>query len=142
MVKLDKKDRKEIEKAIDQAEDLTSGEIRVHVQSRSGGDVLKDAQKTFIRLKMHRTRERNGVLIFIALKTRTFAILGDREIHARVGGDAFWNATRDIMASYFAKNEVREGILAGVLSAGKELGKHFPSGPGDRNELPDTVTEE
>jgi len=140
MVALDKMDRKKIEKAIDQAEGLTSGEIRVHLQARCGENILRDAQKTFTRLKIHRTAERNGVLIFVAWKSRAFAILGDLGIHERAG-DVFWNATRDIMTSYFAKGEIREGIVKGVLSAGGELGKHFPPKPGDRNELPDTVTE-
>ena len=141
MVGFDKAAKKEIEQAIDRAESRTSGEIRVHLKARAGGDVLRDARKTFSRLKMHRTRERNSVLIFIALKSRAFAIVGDEGIHARAG-DAFWNATRDIMASYFAKNQIKEGILAGVLSAGDKLKENFPRKSGDINELPDTVTED
>jgi uncharacterized membrane protein len=140
MVTLTKDDRRAIEKAIDEAENLTSGEVRVHLQTRCGGDILKDARKAFTRLRMHRTKERNSVLIFIALKSRAFAILGDRGIHERAG-DAFWGATRDIMASYFAKGAFREGITAGVLSAGRELQRHFPLRRGDANELSDTVTE-
>jgi uncharacterized membrane protein len=140
MVTLNKDDRRAVEKAIDDAENLTSGEIRVHLQSRCGPDILKDAKKAFVRLHMHRTRERNAVLIFIATRSRAFAILGDRGIHERAG-DAFWDATRDIMNSYFAKGAFREGITAGVLSAGRELRKHFPLRHGDANELSDTVTE-
>jgi len=131
---------REIIDAISRAEDLTSGEIRVHIQSKCRGDVMQKALKTFRRLRMERTRERNGVLIFVALDSRKFAILGDRGIHECVG-DAFWGKTRDIMGTYFTKGHIKEGVVAGVMSAGEQLKKFFPLKPGDVNELPDTVTE-
>ena len=138
---LDKNLKKEVVYAITLAEKMTSGEIRVHIQSRCKEDVLHDAKKVFHRLKMHKTRERNGTLIFIALESKKFAILGDKAIHEQVG-DAFWNETRDVMAEHFKKNQIKEGIIAGLMSVGEKLKTHFPRKSDDKNELPDTVSEE
>ena len=127
--------------AISRAEDLTSGEIRVHLQKKCRGDVMEKTLQVFKRLRMDRTKDRNGVLIFIALDSRKFAIVGDRGIHERVG-DEFWGKTRDIMGTYFAKGLVKEGVVAGVMSVGEQLKKFFPAKPKDVNELPDKVTED
>ncbi len=142
MVKLiDKAAEKEIVEAIRQAEAGTSGEIRVHVKRGSSCDVMKDAKAFFQKAGMHRTRERNGVLVFIAWKSRTFAILGDTGIDRAVG-DEFWTQTRDKMKEHFLKQELKEGIVAGIRSAGEKLKAHFPRLANDRNELPNRVTED
>ncbi len=125
---------------IRQVESGTSGEIRVHVQRASTNNVMNDAKKFFRKNRMHRTRERNGVLIFISWKSRAFAILGDEGIH-RIVGDVFWNETRDRMNAHFLKNELKEGIIVGLRSVGEKLKAAFPPRADDCNELPNTVTE-
>ena len=137
---LDKNLKKEIVHAITQAEKMTSGEIRVHIQSKCKEDVFHDAKKVFHRLKMHKTKERNAVLIFVALNGRRFAILGDKGIHEKAG-DSFWNETRDKMLEYFKKNQIKEGIIVGVKSIGEKLKKHFPREANDKDELSNTVSE-
>ena len=132
---------KSIVEAIQKAEAQTSAEIRVHLQHFCLGDALKKAKKQFYKLKMQRTRHRNAVLIFVALKSRRFAIYGDEGIH-RQAGDVFWGETRDKIASYFSKGQIKEGIIAGIHSAGEKLAGYFPAGPHHPNELPDTVTED
>lgn len=141
MVTLDKVAKAEVVEAIRQAEGLTSGEIRVHLKKKCGRDVLTEAKKVFSRLRMHRTKERNAVLIFIALESRQFAILGDRGIHERVG-DLFWAETRDTMEACFTRGELKEGITAGVESVGKKLKAYFPRQAKDTDELSNTVTED
>ena len=138
---IDKVSERQITDAIRQAESGTSGEIRVRVKRGSTRDAMKDARKYFQKAGMHRTRERNGVLIFISWKSRAFAILGDEGIH-RAAKDIFWNDTRDRMETLFSKNELKEGIIAGVRSVGQKLKECFPLRVDDRNELPDTVTQE
>ena len=133
-------DKKAIVAAIREAEAGTSGEIRVHVKRGATKDALEEARRLFGRIGMHKTRLRNGVLIFVSSKSRSFAILGDEGIHRLVGG-TFWDATRDRMQAHFEKNELLEGIMAGVRSAGEQLKAHFPVGVKDRNELSNTVTE-
>ena len=139
MVNLDKHAKYEIVEAIRRAEESTRGEIRVHVKLRCGPDAIKEARKTFQRLGMHRTQEHNAVLIFVALRSRSFAVFGDEAMHRQVG-DSFWNATRDKMQGYFAQGDMVGGIAAGVQSVGEKLKQHFPATAGNKNELSDRVS--
>lgn len=136
----DKKSKQRIVEAIRTAERKTSGEIRVHVKPKCGEDPMAEARKTFRRLRMHRTKERNGVLIFVAWKSRRFVILGDEGIHGKVG-ELFWNGARDAMTAYFSKNDLMGGIEAGIRSVGEKLKTHFPSEAGGKNELSDNLSE-
>ena len=133
-------DRKEIIAAIVEAERMTSGEIRVHFQKKMKGDVLHEAKKVFHRLKMHKTRDHNAVLIFIALESRRFAILGDSGIHHHVG-DAYWSQTCGKITPYFSKGQIRDGVIAGILSVGEKLKTHFPAYAQDKDELSNEITE-
>ena len=133
-------DKKAVVEAIQKAEAGTSGEIRVHVHRSVSKDALSEARKLFKQLGMHRTKERNGVLLFIATKSKTFAIVGDEGIH-RLVGEAFWNTTRDSMQKEFSEGRLQEGVLAGIRSAGERLKANFPVKKDDRNELSNEVTE-
>ncbi len=137
---LDKNLKKDIVKAIREAEKLTSGEIRVHIQSKCSNDPFFDGKKIFKKLQMDKTKEKNGVLIFIALKSKKFAILGDKGIHEKVGED-FWNDVRDTITEYFHKDQFQMGIVTGVGLIGEKLKKYFPRQRNDKNELPNTVSE-
>ena len=132
---------KEIIQAIRKAEEQTSGEIRVHLKHFCRGDVLTEAKKTFHKLRMHRTKHRNGVLILVALKSKRFAVYGDEAVHQKVG-DSFWNETRDKILAYFTKGRIKEGIVAGVESVGEKLRIHFPHEKGGKNELSNKVVED
>ncbi len=125
--------------AIRSAEARTSGEIRVHVERRCAGDPMIAAGRWFARLKMHETSERNGVLFYIAVDDRKFAIVGDAGIHAKVGDD-FWNGVRDILRDAFARGEASEGLVDAIGEAGARLAEHFPHRGDDRNELPDEIS--
>ena len=129
-----------IVEALQAAESMTSGEIRVHLKRGASKEALKEAHRVFQKLGMHRTKKRNGVLLFIAWKSRSFAVVGDEGIHRKVG-DFFWNETRDRMQAEFEKGDLAGGILAGVNAAGEALKKYFPHGADDKNELSDTVTQ-
>lgn len=129
-----------IVKAIKQAEAGTSGEIRVHVKRGETKDAMAEAKRLFLKMGMHKTRERNGVLIFVSKKGHQFAIIGDEGIDRKVGV-GFWNGTRDIMQKHFAAGEWEKAVEAGVRSAGEKLKAYFPARDGDLNELSNTVTE-
>ncbi len=138
---LDKESKKEIVSAIKKAEEMTSGEIRVHIQNKCTGDAFEYGKKMFQKLKMDKTKDRNGVLIVVAENSKKFAILGDRGIHEKVGDD-FWNETRDVMLNHFKKDNLKEGIIVGVLSVGEKLKKYFPYAKDDKNELSNSVSED
>ena len=125
--------------AIRAAEARTSGEIRVHVEHRATGDALSAARGWFHRLGMDQTKERNGILFYIAVDERAFAIIGDAEIHARVG-DAFWQALRDQMHDAFAKGSPATGLSSAIEEAGLRLAEYFPRAKDDRNELTDEIS--
>lgn len=128
----------EIVAAIQAAEAKTSGEIRVFVSRKLRPDALAAARVRFAKLGMTQTRERNGVLLYVAPRSRTFAIVGDEGVHARCG-EAFWREVAQAMTAEFRKGDFTAGILLGVQRAGSLLAEHFPRQGDDRNELPDTV---
>jgi len=130
-----------VEAAIASAERRTSGEIRVVISRRAKGDPLDAARKTFDRLRMHETADRNGVLVFLAVSEHRFAILGDEGIHRHVGADG-WNRVRDEMAERFASDDFGGGLVHAIEAVGRVLSEHFPRREGDVDELADQVVEE
>ena len=136
-----KKEEREILDAIHTAEHWTSGEVHVHVRRQCKKDPLTEAKEIFRRLGIHNTKERNGVLIFVAAQSRQFAIVGDSGIHDKVS-QHFWDTTRDKMLEFFKKNEIKNGLVAGIKSAGERLQFYFPAKPDLPNQLPDAVTED
>ncbi len=132
-------EEQEIVDAILKAEKNTSGEIRVHIENSTKIDHFSRAQQVFHLLKMNNTKDENGVLIYVAVHDHKFVIYGDKGIDQAVPR-GFWNSTRDVMASYFKKGDFKNGIIQGILKAGKELEAHFPWHHGDINELSDEVS--
>jgi uncharacterized membrane protein len=127
--------------AIRQAEKRTSGEIRVHVEQHCpDGDPIKQAVEVFGRLGMHQTKERNGVLFYLALTDRKFAVIGDKGINAKVPTD-FWASTKDLMRTHFAAGDYVGGLSQGIERAGLQLRQYFPhTGANDTNELSDEIS--
>ena len=136
---LTQQEEQEIIEAIRKAEQNTSGEIRVHIERTTKKDVFVRAMEVFHLLKMDNTKEDNGVLIYVAVEDRTFVIYGDKGINKVVEPD-FWDATKNIIATYFKNGNFKDGLVNGVLKAGEELERHFPWKPDDENELPNTIS--
>ena len=132
-------EEQEIVNAILKAEKNTSGEIRVHIEASAKMDHFSRAQQVFHFLKMDNTKDQNGVLFYVAVDDRKFVIYGDRGIDKAMPND-FWESTKDIMAQYFGQGDFKQGIVEGILKAGKELKIHFPWEEGDTNELSDAVS--
>jgi uncharacterized membrane protein len=129
---------KAIAAAITQAENRTSGEIRVFVSNKAAKDVVKDAERQFLRLGMANTELRNGVLIYFAPKSRSFAVLGDKGVHEKCG-TTFWRDVTDRMTPLLKEHCFTEAIVQAVQEIGELLRKEFPWTKGDRNELPNDV---
>jgi uncharacterized membrane protein len=124
--------------AIRAAELRTSGEIRVFVSHHKIDDPLPAAQRHFARLKMERTRDRNGVLIFVAPASHKFAVVGDVAVHAKCG-ESFWTTLAAEMADRFKRAQWTDGITHAIQKAADLLAEHFPRRVDDQNELPDKV---
>jgi len=129
-----------IVQAIEAAEQQTSGEVRVHLESSAKGVAPLDrAVAVFHELGLHKTAHRNGVLLYVALDDRQFAILGDEGIHARVGTD-FWHREKDALAGYFSQGNIIGGIVYVIEQIGAKLRAHFPWQADDVNELSNDVS--
>jgi uncharacterized membrane protein len=126
--------------AIGAAEARTSGEIRILLARHKADDPVADAQKHFERLGMTRTGARNGVLIFLAPRSRTFAVIGDTAIHEKCG-NTFWTELAAAMTEHFKRGDFTAGLEHGITRAGTLLAEHFPRQSDDRNELPDKIEE-
>lgn len=127
-----------IKQAIEHAERRTSGEIRVSIDRTCSIDVLDRAVDYFGKLNMQHTRQRNGVLIYVAAVDRKFAIIGDSGINKVVPPD-FWDSTRNAMLQHFKVGDIAKGIITGIEKAGEQLKKYYPYKFNDENELPDDI---
>ncbi|MBS3806259.1 MAG: TPM domain-containing protein [Bacteroidales bacterium] len=131
--------KKQITDAIKDAELNTSGEIRLHVEKKCKINVLDRAAYIFSKLKMHKTEKRNGVLFYLAVEDRKFAILGDAGINA-VTSEDFWDEIRDVVQEHFKENRFADGLAKGIRMAGEALKDHFPYQSDDVNELSNEIS--
>ncbi len=139
---LSKLEHARIVSAIREAESRTSGEIRVLIQrGKLNSDPLVAAQRKFHRLGMHKTRERNAVLIFVAPRAHKFAVVGDEGIYEKCG-DEFWRRIVQQMRTHFKNTNFNDAVTEAVRELGTVLAAHFPKTARDTNELPDEVLED
>lgn len=131
-----KEEEKRIMAAIRTAETASSGEIRVYVESKCADSVEKRTVEIFKKLKMYMTHERNGVLIYIAMESRKFAIFGDEGIHKKMGF-SFWTAEAATLRTFLTEERIADGVCQVALDIGEVLKAHFPYQSHDKNELPD-----
>ena len=134
------KEQEYIVDAVRHAEQRTSGEVRVFIESRCRFvDALDRAGELFFNLKMEQTKDRNAVLVYIAIKDRQLAVFGDEGIHRKVG-TAYWNNEVDLLLRNFNRENYAEGIRNCVMDIGEALHEHFPYDKDtDKNELPDNI---
>ena len=131
--------REKIVQAIEEAELNTSGEIRLHVDDKCKEDVLDRAAFVFEELEMHKTELRNGVLFYLAVEDRKFAILGDAGINQKVP-DNFWDEIKEDVITHFKQLNYAQGLAAGIIKAGEQLRAHFPYQEDDKNELDNEIS--
>src|SRR2546427_7316604 len=138
---LSKLEHDRIVRAIREAESKTSGEIRVFVQrGKLTADPLIAARKKFHQLGMHKTQERNAVLIFVAPRVHKFAVVGDKAIHEKCG-EEFWQRVVDVMRTHFQNEKFSHAIVEAIEEIGKLLAAHFPEKSRSSDELPDEIVE-
>lgn len=137
---LSPEDNKRVVEAIRATEQLTSGEIRVYMESRNPlVSTIERAQHVFLQMNMQETRQRNGVLIYVAIKDREVAVIGDIGIHEQVG-EAFWHHQVQQMLGFFKHNHIADGVIKCIAEIGNVLIEKFPyDAATDKNELPDDI---
>jgi uncharacterized membrane protein len=134
-----KEQQAQILASVKEAELETSGEIRVHIETSLKGDVLDRAAWLFRKMGMDKTAERNGVLFYLAVSDRKFAIIGDAGIDAKVPA-GFWDEISELLKKNFKEGKFTEGLSEGIIKAGDQLKTHFPHRLDDVNELPDEIS--
>ncbi len=125
--------------AIAQAENATSGEIRVHLEEKCGDDVIKRSTQIFAKLNMHKTELKNGVLIYLAVKDKKFAIIGDEGINNSVP-ENFWDTIKNNMQTTFSEGRFLDGIINAIYESGEQLKHFFPTLHSDINEVSDEIS--
>ncbi|OWK99445.1 hypothetical protein AP75_00405 [Kaistella haifensis DSM 19056] len=125
--------------AIQTAEDHSTGEIRIHIDSTTEGNNAEIAFEVFKKLCKDQTAERNAVLFHVNFEQHYLTIIGDAGIHAKVHQN-FWDRLHDKITQEFVKGNYFEGLKNAVLETGLELKKHFPITGKNPNELPNEIT--
>jgi uncharacterized membrane protein len=134
-----KEQQNRILESVKAAEKETSGEIRVHIETSCREDVLDRAAWVFRKLGMNKTAERNGVLFYLAVADRKFAIIGDAGINVKVPA-GFWNEISELLKNNFREGKFTDGLSTGIIMAGEQLKVHFPYSKDDVNELSDEIS--
>ena len=134
-----KEEQAQIVESIKQAENKTSGEIRVHLENSCKGEALDRAANLFAKLDMHKAALRNGVLIYLAIDDHKFCIIGDAGITEKVADD-FWKDITGSAIALFREGKFAEGIISAITMSGNALKADFPIADDDVNELPDEIS--
>jgi uncharacterized membrane protein len=125
--------------AIRLAEKETSGEIRVHIEKTTSIAAYDRALEVFHLLNMHETQLKNGVLIYVAVNDKVFAICGDKGIDDVVS-DNLWDSTKEAMAAHFKNGDFKQGLIDGIKKAGAQLQQYFPCADDDTDELSNEIS--
>ena len=136
-----KEEEDQIIKAVQEAEKTTSGEVRVHLTKEIKKDPMQEAVRVFNALKMYNTKQRNGCLILIGLKSKKIAVVGDNGINEKVG-ENFWEDVLRIMVDNFKQDNYVQGLTRAILRIGEKLKQFFPYAEDDVNELPDEISKD
>ena len=139
---LDKDSQRRVVEAISVAEKNTSGEVRVHVEPTCKcGNPYERAVEVFDKLEMYKTEARNGVLVYVAYKSRKFAIIGDEGINMKVGQE-FWEQEKTLLTEYLKSGHQADGLCEVIKLIGERLSEYFPYQKDDVNELSDEISYE
>ena len=136
---LSREEQKRLIDAIIAAEKRTSGEIRIHIERKCPEDPKEGALRTFHKLRMDQTAQRNAVLLYVACESRRFAVLGDKGIDAVVPS-GFWKDICTCLSGHFAQGTYADGLVETVARIGEKLKVYFPYRSDDVNELPDEIS--
>lgn len=132
-------EEKAVIQAIQKAEKNTSGEIRVHIEDQTEKPTLERAATVFLYLKMDQTQQRNGILLYVGVSSKQFAILGDEGIN-KVIPKAYWEEEKQAVLKFFFQEKYQEGLVKAIENIGKKLKDYFPYQKGDVNELSDEIS--
>jgi uncharacterized membrane protein len=132
-------DKNEIASTMLNADFKTSGEIRVRFERKAGRDPLAAARNAFLKLGMRENPSQNGVLFYISVFDRKFAVLGDEGINSKVG-QQFWDIVRDAVITKLKEKQFAIGLIGGINMVAEKLAEFYPDEKIDLKENPDAIT--
>ncbi|HDP93737.1 MAG TPA: hypothetical protein ENN40_00020 [Candidatus Aminicenantes bacterium] len=100
--------------------------------------VRRRAMRHFLEAVVHRTRERNGMLIFLSRLERRIEIVTDIGISDRIPRST-WEGVLNELSSGLKRGDPGDALAQAVTRCGEILAVHFPPRPDDINELKDSV---
>lgn len=128
-----------IREQIRQAERDTTGEIRIYIESKCEVPADERTLYLFEKYKLYNTLQRNAVLLYIAVHSRVFYVLGDEGIH-KVAGHEIWDTVKKDIGVAFSEGRYLEGLCTAIEHIGNRLKIFFPvTSPNTHNELPDDI---
>ena len=96
------------------------------------------AFQEFFRAKLHETRGRTGVLLFVSLLEHRVVVMADEGIAARLPAGV-WEETVQSVLSRIARGRLADGLAEGIERIGALLAEHAPRGPESGNQVPDRI---
>lgn len=117
---------KSIEESIKLIESKTTGRIKIYIGTKISGKPLNLTRKIFEKIGLKQLKNRNGILLYIAVKDKKLVIFADDGINDKVG-DAFWEIVKDAMIEKFKNGQFELGVIGGVNLIGEKLIEKFPS---------------
>lgn len=98
------------------------------------------ARQQFAARDVARTRERTGVLLFVAVDERYVEVIADSGIDAKVPPGS-WQQVVDAFTACVREGRPADGLVGATERIGAALAEHFPRAADDANELPDHLIE-
>ena len=136
---LSAEEEQHVVKAIQAAELLTSAEIKVHLENYSDTPPLIKACAVFKELNMHQTIARNGILIYICVETKKFALYADTGI-SNIVHELFWETEKNTLIDYFKKGQYALGLQTVILDIAYKIKDYFPYKDNDANEISNEIS--
>jgi len=117
-------------------------EFRLHFVPRSIGyrRASSNAVRQFLAHGIHGTHGRSGILIFVSLAEKYAEVVADEGINERVD-QSVWDEMVAGLIQHASKDDLANGYLNAIESAGLLLAQEFPPIKGKRNELDDKLIE-
>lgn len=104
------------------------------------GNCHRAACEQFFMQKLHETKKRAGVLLFVSVGERYVELLADKGINELVDPGE-WGGIIDIFAGDIREGKVHDGFLKAINACKDILAKRLPEVRNDINELSDSLVE-
>lgn len=101
-------------------------------------EVEETALAAFFTERLYKTRQANGILIFISLLERRAWVIADSGISERIPQEQ-WQEAVSIITNGIHEKQACQALCQAIAMIGEILEKEFPIGDDDHNELHDLL---